>query len=124
MLSLVAVGLAFAASVYWAFAPTNTVSTCSTAAQRDLFECSSTSETLLQSEGGSVIWLLAVPVALAAAIAALVAVRRARWLAWVLALVFWVACLVSLASIGLFYVPAAVASVVAVAVWVQGEPRP
>jgi cytochrome bd-type quinol oxidase subunit 2 len=65
-------------------------------------------ETLLQSEGVSVVGLLAVPVVVAGIAVGASRSRHARRVRFVMGGVLFAACLLAAASIGLPYVPAAV----------------
>ena len=73
-------------------------------------------ESLVEANGMSVLGVLAVPVGLAGV--GLVAVSRRRRLILVVVMVALVVfCVLALASVGLFYLPAAVALVIAVVGW-------
>ena len=67
--------------------------------------------------------VLALPVLLA--VVGLIAVRgRHRWLLVVVMVVLVAFCVLALASIGLFYLPAAIALIIAVVGWPQPPARP
>lgn len=80
-------------------------------------------ESLVEANGMSVLGVLALPVLLAGI--GLVAVRRRRRPILVVVMVALVAfCVLALGSVGLFYLPAAVAAVIAVVSWRQVPSRP
>jgi hypothetical protein len=78
---------------------------------------------MVQTNGVSVLGVLTLPALLA--VVGLVAVRgRHRWLLVVVMVVLVAFCVLALASIGLFYLPAAIALIVAVVGWPQPPARP
>jgi hypothetical protein len=78
---------------------------------------------VVQANGVGVLGVLALPVLLA--VVGLVAVRgRRRWLLVVAMVVLVAFCVLALASIGLFYLPAAIALIIAVVGWPQPPARP
>ena len=80
-------------------------------------------ESLVDANGMSVLGVLAVPVVLAGV--GLVAVRgRHRGVLVVVMVALVVFCVLALASVGLFYLPAAVALVIAVVGWRQAPSLP
>jgi hypothetical protein len=78
---------------------------------------------VVQANGVGVLGVLALPVLLA--VVGLIAVRgRHRWLLVVVMVVLVAFCVLALASIGLFYLPAAIALIIAVVGWPQPPARP
>ena len=77
---------------------------------------------VVQANGVGVLGVLALPVLLA--VVGLVAVRgRHRWLLVVMMVVLVAFCVLALASIGLFYLPATIALIIAVVGWPQPPAR-
>ena len=116
--AVLAAALALAASLFFAFAPTTSTST-----SRSVFVSPSgeptptapvvhrTTSTLLESEGAGAVPVLAIPVALAAGAIAVSRLGSRRPIRLVLASLLLAGCVAGAASVGLFYVPAAVALV-------------
>ena len=116
VLALAAVAAAVAGALYLGFADVYSSTSCSTVPGGEMRCSQDVGRTLAEVNGGGVLWLLAVPIAFTVAIGALVAARAMRWLAWPLAVLFVLACLVSGFTIGMFFLPAAALAVTAVAV--------
>ena len=101
----VALVLATAASVFFAFARTDAQS-CRLETSGERHCQDERGETLVEQEGAVAIALLAVPVAMSL----VVLLTVMRWSGWAIvpAVAFSILTLVSIASIGLFYLPSAV----------------
>jgi hypothetical protein len=82
--------------------------------------CVSESSTLIEENGSWVIGLLTVPIMLAAGILAATLLLLPKAVAWILAAVFLLGCLITGFSIGVFFLPAALLSLTAV---ILGKPR-
>ncbi|HKE73332.1 MAG TPA: hypothetical protein VKB57_06940 [Acidimicrobiales bacterium] len=107
-----ALAWAVAIGVAWLMVPAGT--STSTAVSSDGTVVTETSHpTLLASEGAGVLVPLAVPVVVAGAAVAAGRSRRARGVRLAAGGLLLAGCLVALLSVGLFYVPAGVALVVA-----------
>ena len=87
-------------------------STSSTDPTSVLGQTQSSCSSLISENGTRVLFLLAVPIVLTA-IGLLGALKGRRWLALGPALLFFALCVVGLMSIGMFYIPAALALIVA-----------
>ena len=109
VLAAMSLVLAGAASVWlaaWPCAYEGQTATMPGDASAEVHTCSS----LVDVNGTWVLWLLAVPIALT--VAGFIASRSGvRWAAIAVALVYLMLCLVSFASIGLLYLPSAIALV-------------
>ena len=109
-----ALAWAVAIGVAWLLVPAGTSTSTSTAVSSDGTVVTETSHpTLLASEGAGVLVPLAVPVVVAGAAVAAGRSRRARGVRLAAGGLLLAGCLVALLSVGLFYVPAGVALVVA-----------
>jgi hypothetical protein len=105
--ALVTLGLAIVTAAFLAFAPLATSTSCETT--ETSAACTASSESLLEHEGGSLLVLLAVPVALAAIGVA----RTQRKVLLGVAIALTALAALAALSIGVFYVPTVVAAWVA-----------
>ena len=119
--ALGALAWAIVMGVVWLFAPTGR-STSVTASSDGTVVTESSTSSLLQSEGAGVALVLAVPVAIAAIAVAASGSRRARQIRFACGGVLALACLLGAASVGLPYVPAAVALLFSGATSARREP--
>ena len=110
-----------AIGVVWLLAPTGESTSVSVSSDGTMVTESSRT-TLLQSEGASVILVLAVPVVIAGIAVAASRWRRSRRIRFVCGGVLLFACLLGAASVGLPYLPAAAALLISGATSVRGAP--
>ena len=101
--------LALAASTTFILLPTGTTTTATSTAPGSPSATVVTQHTLLEHEGPGVLFVLAVPVLVAAIGAVVPAGWWARPARTLLAFLLWAFAVLGAASVGLFYVPAAIA---------------
>ena len=106
-------GLAFAAAVleavYLAFGATSTSVRC------DSTGCVTSHSTLIEDNGVGVIALLVIPIIATSAAFTLMVRHGSRIAEWALALLLFAACVVSIFSVGFFFLPAAFLLIIAAA---------
>jgi hypothetical protein len=107
--------LALVGAGFLIFAETYSGQSCSNGAD-DVYRCVDTSATLIEMNGNWVLALLGLPIALAAAQHLLVANGAPGLITGVIAAAFLGFCLVAIFSIGIFFLPSAVAALLAATV--------
>ncbi len=116
LLGMLSLAAAIAAAGYLIFADTYSTQSCSAVPGVAGQTCvSGAGETLIEENGAWVLWLLAIPVAGTAVVAALIAFKWPAGPAWVIALVLLAASFFTALTIGAFFLPATILAVVAVA---------
>jgi hypothetical protein len=120
LLAACALVAALAGAAYLLVADTYTSTSCSVGAGLTVDtgerECVTTGETLVEVNGRGVLPLFLVPIGITATLAALIQFRTGKFLQWALAIGLASACFLTALTIGLFFLPAAVLALIAVAV--------
>lgn len=109
-LPLVTLVVALATAVVLAVVPTSRSETCTSTSDRPEVVCESSTSTLVEHEGASVLLVLLVP----AALAAIGVVRPSRAVLRGVAIALTVCVVLGAASVGLLFLPTALAAWVAV----------
>lgn len=117
-ISVLAVAAAVAAALYLTLADFYTSQSCSMTAGSDRVVCTvSDGSTLLEENGRRVLWLLAVPIVATAGVAAVIASGLPAWPGWIVALLLLSASIMTALTIGLFFLPAALLSLLAMVLY-------
>ncbi len=113
MAGTIGVALAVAAAVYLVFNDSYSSLTCSTTSTGAI-ECFEESSTLIEQSGAEILLFLALPIGVALTLRIFIGIQAPLVLEWSLAVLALVICLVALFSIGVFFLPAALAMITAV----------